>query len=58
MVAVSTATGAVMLSGWAMVLLGATLLRAAPPGRLNARRTGVAVTLAGLVVAVVARVVV
>jgi hypothetical protein len=55
MVAVSTATGAVMLSGWAMVLLGASLLRAATPGRLRARRTAAAVTLAGLAVAVVAR---
>lgn len=56
MVALSRATGLVMLSGWALVLFGATVLRSAPPNRDRQRAAGALVVVAGIVVAVVARV--
>ncbi len=56
MIALSEATGWVMLAGWMLVLLGLSVMREDSWGAVRARTIGLPVVAFGLVVATVARV--
>lgn len=57
MIALSEATGWVMLAAWSLVLLGISIMREDGFGAIRARMLGLPIIVLGLVSALVARVV-